>query len=205
MPTDPNATQDPAPDPIEDTQADGSQDTAPDTQGSTVDWETRYKELQKRATKAERERDLLRQQATPAPDEDEEEPEDEAEPAPTAKASPAANSRVQRDLWNLAEQLYGSDAVEAYGHAQRLVSRAETPADYIAAFEAYHERRLAGATPKAAAAPAQGEQAPQRRIESNRPDASPDLTELDRQAEAAAAKGDLRGVLAARIEKTLRR
>ena len=197
MPTDPTATQDPAPDPIEDTQADGEQDTAPDTQGSTVDWESRYKELQKRATRAERERDLLRQQATTTSDEDEEEPAEEVtEPAPRNRS----NERVQRDLWNLAEQLYGENAVEAYGRAQRLVERAETPADFIAAFEAYHEARLKGSAP-AAAAQAQGEQPPQRRIESNRPDASPDLNQLDQKAEAAKGRGDLRGFLAAQLER----
>ena len=197
MPTDPTATQDPAPDPIEDTQADGEQDTAPDTQGSTADWESRYKELQKRATRAERERDLLRQQATTTSDEDEED-EEVAEPKPATRSK--TNDRVQRDLWNLAEQLYGENAVEAYGRAQRLVERAETPADFIAAFEAYHEARLKGSAP-AAAAQAQGEQPTQRRIESNRPDASPDLTQLDQKAEAAKGRGDLRGFLAAQLER----
>lgn len=200
MPTDPTATQDPAPqDPIEDNQqADGSQDKAKDNQGSTVDWESQYKELQKRATKAERERDILRQQATDTSDEDEEEPAEEVtEQKPRTRPN---NDRVQRDLWNLAEQLYGENAVEAYGRAQRLVERAETPADFIAAFEAYHEARLKGSTP-AAAAQAQGEQPPQRRIESNRPDASPDLNQLDQKAEAAKGRGDLRGFLAAQLER----
>lgn len=201
MPTDPNATQDPAPDPSEDTQADGSQDTAPDTQGSTVDWESRYKELQSRASKIERERDLLRQQSTPASQDDGyDEPDEEPAPPPTRQAAAPATDRLSRDSWALAEQVYGQPALDAYGRAARLLDRAQTPADYVAAFEAYHEARIGGAKPAAAAQAAQAP-ASQPRIESNRPDASPDLSVIDQKAEAAQAKGDLKGYFAAKLEK----
>lgn len=197
---DPTATHDDdAQDPTEDTLADESQDTAPDTQGSTVDWESRYKELQKRATRAERERDLLRQQTSAESDEDEEEDEEEVE-APSARTQ-TTNDRLARDSWTLAEQIYGESALDAYGQAAKLLNRAVTPADHIAAFETYFERRLAGATPEQAKAQAKGDPAPQRRIESNRPDASPDLTDIDRKAEAAKGRGDLRGFLAAQLER----
>jgi hypothetical protein len=202
VPTDPHATPDAAPDPTEDTPADGDQDTAPDTQGSTDDWEHRYKQLQGRASRAERERDLLRQQLEAASDEDvddEEADEDDAPEEPEQRAQGA--DRLARDSWALAEQVYGESAIEAYSAAYRLLDRAVTPADHVAAFEAYHERRLKGASPAAAAAPAQGGQPAQPRIESNRPDAGPDLTDIDRRAEAARASGDSRGWLQTQLEK----
>lgn len=194
MPTDPNATPAPEPDPPEDTQADSAADTAADTQGSS-DWESRYKQLQSRTSKVERERDLLRQQVSTVDDEPEEEPEPE-EP----KRREQSTDRLARDSWTLAEQVYGEQALDAYGRAAKLLDRAVTPADHVAAFEAYHEARIAGAKPPVAAAQAQGE-APQPRIESNRPDAGPDLTEIDREVEAAKAKGDSRGYFAAQLKR----
>lgn len=201
MPTDPNATQGSAPDPIEDTPADEPQDTAPDTQGSSVDWETRYKQLQSRASKAERERDLLRQQieASSEEDDDDDFADDEEEPVPH-QAPDRGAERLSNDSWQLAEQVYGEDALAAYIPAAKLLNRAVTPADHVAAFEAYHQARLEGAKPKPAVAAAQGEP-PQPRIESNRPDESPDFTDIDRKAEAAKAKGDSRSWIQAQLER----
>ncbi len=200
MPTDPNATPDPALDPTEGTPADESEGTAEDTQGSSVDWEKKYREAQKVISKQGQELGLYRQQSTDESDEDEEEDEeDEPEPQPRQRER-ASEDRLAGDSWVLAEQLYGAEAVTAYGKAAKLWNRAVTPADHVAAMEAYHEARLAGATPQQAASPQAQGNAPQPRIESNRPDEGPNQTEIDRKAEAAKAKGDSRGWLSAQLE-----
>lgn len=195
MPTDPNATQDPALDPDEDNPADEGQDTAPDTQGSSGDWEKRYKELQKLTSRVQRENQLLREQGPSEADDDEEaeEPEYE-EPAPRR-----GSDRLAQDSWALAESVYGTEAIDAYVPAAKLWNKAQTPADFVAAFEAYHLARLKGAAPQQAAAASPEPRQP--RVESNRPDESPDLASIDREAEAAKAKGDIRGLLAARLQR----
>jgi hypothetical protein len=194
-PTDPNATLAAAAEPIPDTQPDAKQDTAADTQTGTVDWEKRYKELQSHTA---RQIDTLRRQVeVSSPDDDEPAPDPVETPEPQGQPS----ARLTRDSWQLAESIYGGEAIDAYGRAATLLERAQTPADYVAAFEAYHQRRLEGAAPKQAAAqaPAQGE--PQQpRVESNRSDTSP-RNELDQEAEAALAKGDSRGFFLAQLRK----
>lgn len=202
VPTDPNATLDPAPDPAEDTQDGESQDTAADTQGSSVDWETRYKELQRHSTRREqaltRELELLRSsESDDEPEEEDEEPEPEPQPRQRDRTT---DDRLERDSWTLAEQVYGPEALAAYGRGAKLLQRAVTPSDHVAAFEAYHQARLEGAKPKQAAAAAQPKgESPEPRIESNRPDESPEPTDFDRQAEAAMAKGDSRSYISAKL------
>jgi len=196
VPTDPTATLDPEQDPETDTLPPETEDTAEDTQGTTVDWETRYKQLQQLKDRqlAEVNRKLADLQASP--DEDEDEDEDE-EPATSG------SERLEADSWRLAEREYGRESITAYTKAARLLDRASTPSDYVAAFEAYHEARLEADLKKYAkeaegAAP--GTRPTQPPIESNRPDVSP-RNNLDREAEAALAKGDSRGFLLAQVRK----
>jgi hypothetical protein len=187
VPANPNATPDDAAGPDEDTQPDANQDTAADTQGS-VEWEAKYREAQKVISRQGQELGLLRRVD---PEQDDETEDEEPEPEPEPTRTPASD-RLERDSWALAEQIYGEDSIAAYGRAAKLLDRAATPADYVAAFEAYHQARLGDGKPAAAAVPAQGNGSPQQHIESNRPDASPP-TDLDQAAEAALAKGDSRG------------
>jgi hypothetical protein len=201
VPTDPNATQDPAQDPTEDNPADESLDTAPDTQGSSVDWEQKYREAQKLISKQGHELGIYRQSATESNEDDEEAEEEEPEPQPQRRDR-SVESRLELESWQLAEQVYGEEALAAYTRSAPLLDRAVTPADYVAAFEAYHQARLGGVKPAkaAAAAQAQGEP-PQPRMESNRPDEGPDQTQIDQRAEAAKAKGDSRGWIQTQLEK----
>jgi len=192
VPTEPSAPQPDAPGPDEGTPEDAGQDTAQDTQRTTADWESRYREAQKVIAKQGQELGIYRK--APAAREDPE-PEEEPDPEPVRGTS---SSRLEKDSWRLAEQIYGEEAIAAYGRAATLLDRAATPADYVAAFEAYHQRRLEGAAP-AKAAPA-ASAAEQTHTESNRPDAGP-RTDFDQEAEAALAKGDSRGFLLAQIRK----
>jgi hypothetical protein len=192
---DPNATLDAGEDPTADTLDGESQDTDTDTQGATVDWETRYKQLQSFST---RQIAALQRQVESAPveDEDEDEEDDDEEPDPNA-----GSERLERDSWRLAEQEYGKESVAAYGKAARLLDRASTPADYVGAFEAYYTARLEADTKRYAKESGKAQGGPsQPRIESNRPDAAP-RNNLDPDAEAALAKGDSRGYLLAQIRR----
>jgi hypothetical protein len=196
VPQDPNATLDPEQDPAADTQPETSQDGQQDTPQATVDWETRYKQLQalKDRQLAEANRKLAELQS--APDEDDDEGTDEQEePAPNAGAE-----RLERDSWRLAEKEYGRSAINAYGKAARLLDRASTPSDYVAAFEAYYTARLDSETKEYAKQAKAAPEDAQPPTESNRPDVSP-RNDLNQEAEAAFAKGDSRGFLLAQIRK----
>jgi hypothetical protein len=196
VPTDPTATLDPEQDPETDTLSDTAEDTAEDTQGTTVDWETRYKQEQIHISRQAAEIKTLKAQlAEPAEvDDDDDEPDEPEEPDGSA--------RLERDSWRLAEKEYGRASITAYTKAARLLDRASTPSDYVAAFEAYHAARLEYELKRFAkeaegAAPERPTQPP---IESNRPDVGP-RNNLDREAEAALAKGDSRGFLLAQVRK----
>jgi hypothetical protein len=102
---------------------------------------------------------------------------------------------LEQDSWRAAEALYGESAIEAYSAAYPLYERAQTPADYIAAFEAYHEVRSQGGTPADAAAAAGNgtrrtrAEAVQPRVDANRSDAGPD--QIDKAVEEARKGTDL--------------
>jgi hypothetical protein len=164
-----------APDPTEDTPDDDSEDTADDQPEGSIDWEARYKEAQKAIAKQGRELAAFRQSE---PDEsDEDEPDDEDEP--TEVEAPA--EQYERDSWKLAESLYGEEAIDAYTAAEKLTRKATTPADWVAAFEAYHEIRSGKRRAEPDPAPADGrksrDKAVEPRVDNNRSDQAPDLTQ----------------------------
>ena len=104
---------------------------------------------------------------------------------------------LEADSWRAAEATYGEGAVEAYTAAYEIFERAQTPADYIAAFEAYHDIRSNGGSPADAAAAAGGAQpkrtraeATQPRVDLNQSDAGPDLN-ADKNVAEARKSGDL--------------
>lgn len=174
-----------APEPTEDTPADDSEDTAAaDQPDGSIDWEARYKEAQKTISRQGRELSAYRSGESDESDEDEpDEPDDE--PDDEADAAPA--SAYEQDSWKLAEALYGEDAIAAYEAASALARKASTPADWVAAFEAYHEIRAGGGKQKKGAAKdaADGRQSRDKalepRVDPNRSD-GPDLTDTFEEA-----------------------
>ena len=170
------------------------QDTPGDAEQPT-DFEARFKESQKVIARQGQELGVWRRgevpvtergrQAAAAPDEGGEGPDDSEYVAV-----------LEQDSWRAAEALYGESAVEAYTAAFDIFERAQTPADYIAAFEAYHEIRTNGGSQADAAAGAAGEgkkrtraEATQPRVDLNRSDAGPDLN--DKDVAEARKSGDL--------------
>jgi hypothetical protein len=202
----PTATSDADADPAEDTHDGDDEDTAQDTPEPGQpkdDWEARYKEAQKVIGRQGAELRILRGVDTADDDEDEgdEESDDDFEEPADRSGPDDGLDGLARDSWALAEARYGEEAVDAYKAAYRVYSRAETPADFIAAFEAYHEIRSGGGSKADASAAADGagngkpkrQDAIEPRVDTNRSDASPDLDGLESQFEEAKAKGDLRG------------
>lgn len=201
VPPDPNTIPDPAQDPDADTPGDESEDTAADTQGNTGDWETRYRNLQSHTSQKidqlQRQLEALTTQGDDdeaAGEDDSDEEEDEA-PVRDRRAE-----RLERESWALAEQVYGGDTIKAYEKAAVLFDKAQTPADYIAAFEAYHQARLGGGQKKAQRQ-AQDDSSQQPQVDPNRPDASPRNDNLNREAEEARARGDSRGFFLAQVRR----
>lgn len=176
------ATFDPQQDPAEDTLADGTEDTDQDDAENTVDWEKRYRDLQSFTTKRI---EQLQSQLMGGDegDEDAEEEDDDEEPDDAGTAS-----RLEQQNWALAEQMFGGAAIKAYERAAKLMDRAQTPADYVAAFEAYHQARIGGTKKPNTRQQAQADE-PSQPVDANRPDTSP-RTDFDRQAEEARASGN---------------
>jgi hypothetical protein len=196
-PSDPNATLEDDQDPDEDTLTDPAEDTDQDTQGA-VDWEARYKQLQAYSTRRDQELAAAREGSDDGDDEDEDEEGYEEEPD-------EAPDRLMLDSWRLAEKEYGKEAIRAYDKAARILDRASTPADYMAAFEAYHADRLASEVKKfekqqqqSGGGQAQG-QTSRPPVDTNRADAAP--RNYDAQSEAALAKGDSRSWLLAQVQR----
>lgn len=164
------------------------------TPQAPTDWENRYKAAQAELTKqqmarAAAERALEALRAEPAPEDDE---------APTA-ARPArrtseSNQEWQKRAlaaeWQIASSVYGPEVIEAYNAAQDLVARATTPADYVTAFEAFHQAR-SKVTPQAPA-PAALTPVAAPVVDSNRSD-TPASTERDQAVREAVEKKDLLG------------
>ena len=197
-PTDDLATRgEPQQDPTEDTQADGAADTDQDDAENTIDWKERYQELQ-----SAKDRKIAELQAKlaggPSQDDDEEDEgaddEDDDEPAESR-----GGDRLEEQNWALAETVFGSDAIKAYGKSATLLERAQTPADFVGAFEAYHQARLRGAAKPKRQQQAQASE-PSQPVDANRSDAAP-RNDLDRQAEEALARGDSRSWLTAQVKR----
>lgn len=156
---------------------------ADDTPGS--DPETRLAEAQGLITRQQQELALFRGKAS--------QPEESA--AGETTSSDDFLARATQDSWTLAEKLYGEQAIDAYRTAQQLLDRAATPADYMAAFEAYHDIRSgkADAKPEAGAAVAGKTRAEaiQPRVDANRSDPGPDLSNADEKLSEARKAGSL--------------
>ena len=201
MATEPDAAADADEDPSEETPDSDDAEQAKETPESEqpIDWEARYKEAQKAISRQGAELKILRRGEVESDEADDEEYEDEADDAEPAQPQSRGAAQLERDSWELAEQRYGPEAIEAYASASRIINRASTPADFVAAFEAYHEIRSNGGSKEEATAAATGTQKQSRakavepRVDLNRSDAGPDLNDLESQFAGAKAKGDLKG------------
>jgi hypothetical protein len=126
----------------------------------------RLKEAQRTITQQAQELALFRKQA--------------ADGEPETDGNDPYQARLEAESWTLAEQVYGEDAIEAYRAAADLIEQAVTPADYMAAFEAYHAIRSgeASASTEDSGKPSRAE-ATTPRVDTNRSDLGPDLQDAD--------------------------
>lgn len=192
-----------------DTQAPLGTDTAANTQQSPqpIDWQARYRALQAEFTAkaqavASRDAELekLRAQADAGDDET-----DEDAPAQRRKASRASEreaalaAALEEAEWTIARSIYPDEVIDAYASAAGLLERAQTAADYVGAFEAYHQARNRGATPQQAAEAAPTPAVPPI-ADSNRSDA-PVLPEIENQLREAAQKRDLTSWVGAKLKQ----
>ena len=133
-------------------------EATPPSPAPTVDWEARNKALQAELTRqqmaraaAERERDALKLDR-PEPDDDSDGPT----PArPAKRNSEAAVGWQRRALtaeWQIARSVFGNEVVDTYEVSAGLLGSAATPADYVNAFETYHQARSKGMTHQQAVA-----------------------------------------------------
>lgn len=192
--------QDPEADTPDDVDEPDETETPDQPEQPDTDWETRYKEQQKLLDRQGAELGIYRRGGTPTQrgGRREAEPADDGEPddAGDDDGEDGFVQSLSAESWELAEARYGPEAVGAYGAAYRILERAQTPADFIAAFEAYHNVRSQGGTAEDAAAAASGSgtrrsraQAVQPKVDPNRSDAGPDLT--DKDVEEARKSNDL--------------
>jgi hypothetical protein len=184
-----------------DTPTAAAPDTGANTQQSPqpTDWESRYKASQAELTRKSqaliaRERDLedLRAASTESDEGDEEAPQPGRKPNRQAETIAKYEERLAEAEWTIARSIYDDSTIDAYSSAATLLESAETATDHVAAFEAYHQARLGGATP-AAAAPTVGAPPPSAvapRADSNRSDA-PVLPDVEAQLREASEKHDL--------------
>jgi hypothetical protein len=194
-----------APDPIEGTPPAATPvpaEATPPSPAPTVDWENRYKAAQAELTRqqmaraqAERERDALKLGSEPDDD-----PDVSTPPRPAKRNSEAAVEWQKRALaaeWQNASSVFGAEVIADYTRSAELLSSAATPADYVNAFEVYHQARSKGMThQQAVAEAAPPPTAPV--VDSNRSD-GPLLTEVDQKLREAAAANDLKGWIAAKL------
>lgn len=213
MPEEPAAAPAEEQEPVADTPDPEAKEPAEETPQATaqIDWKQRHDDLkqnsQRAISKQGLELALLRKGQTPEaePEADAESDEDSDEPV-AAAAAVTSSERFESDSWRLVEQLYGSEAVDAYEAGYRILRVAETPADHVAAFEAYHEVRMGGGKAPAdekAPAAAKGRtkaEAVQPRVDTNQSDAGPDPS-IDKTIEEAKGKGDLMGFARAAVKK----
>jgi len=176
---------DDGPDPAADTPDDEAEDTAEDDaeSGQQNDWTPKDRreatrkvtELGQENARLKRELELARGTSESDEDEDDEEPDESDDALP---------ERLERQNWELAEQVYGKDAVKAYNKVWwPLYEKAETPADFMAALMAFANAVGKGEAPAAAVGGGQSRQeATQPRVDPNRSDGSPDSD--DKLAEA---------------------
>jgi len=177
-------------------------EATPPSPAPTVDWETRYKAAQAELTRqqqaraaAERERDALKfSQAEPDDDSDAPTPA-----RPARRNSEAAVEWQKRALaaeWQNARSVFGEEIIADYARSAELLGSAATPADYVNAFEVYHQARSKGMTHQQAVAEA-APPPPSPVVDSNRSD-GPLLAEVDQKLREAKAANDLMGWIAAK-------
>ena len=135
-------------------------------------------------------------------------PEGDDEQAPQARGASLLRQQLEAERsareqaeWQLAQSIYGSEITEPFIAATTLLTQAETYSDQVTAFEAYHQARLKGAQPPPAPATGtpQREAAVQPRVDPNR--GTPDLSDLNQQAEAARQASNLPGLIGALRQK----
>jgi hypothetical protein len=168
-------------DPTADTPDEDDEDTADDADDAPEqDWDPKSRDEARRKVseqgaenaRLKRELELLR-----GAEDDESEDDDEGDDDATADEG---SSRFEADSWALAQQVYGSAQVDAYDIYYGMWQRATTPADHIAALEAYRAAvdnggKLPGKKKSAASADDGGER-PSRedrlrpRVDTNRSD-----------------------------------
>jgi Skp family chaperone for outer membrane proteins len=183
-----------------DTQTAAAPDTGANTQQSPqpMDWESRYKASQAELTR--------KSQALIAKDQELDElrisgeGDEEGDDTPRVRKSnrqseavAAMQERLEEAEWTIARAIYDEPTIDAYATAATLLEKADTAADHVAAFEAYHQARLGGATPAVAASAPAGAPPPaavQPRVDSNRSDA-PVLPDVEAQLREATEKHDL--------------
>jgi hypothetical protein len=169
-------------DPSEDTPADPAEAPAEADDTSGSDPQARLAEAQRLITQQAQELALFRGKA--------QEPEADSEPAPGDDFL----ARATQDSWKLAETIHGAGAMDAYRVAWQLYEKAATPADYVTAFEAYHQIRSGKIATKPGGAPAAGKtraEATQPRVDANRSDPGSDPANAEAQIAEARKSGSL--------------
>lgn len=193
MAADDRTPLDPDPDPTEGDEEPEAEETAEADDQPGSDQPDEIASLRGENARLAQELEMFRRQATEADD----------EAGGEDSSSDDFLARATQDSWALAERLHGAEAIDAYRVAFRLVERAQTPADHVTAFEAYHKIR-SGELP----APASGKagdkaKAPTRaeatapRVDANRSDPGSDLANAQEQIVEAKRKGSLPGFAAA--------
>lgn len=182
-----------------DTPTAAAPDTGANTQQSPqpTDWQARYKALQADNTRnkqalIDRDRELADLRAESPESDDDEEPPARVRKNRQSESVAEYKERLEEAEWTIARAIYDEPQIEAYSAAATLLEAATTASDHVAAFEAYHQARLGGATP-AAAAPTVGAPPPSAvapRADSNRSDA-PVLPDVEAQLREASEKHDL--------------
>jgi hypothetical protein len=199
--TDSDATLPGTATPAADTSPVGSEDTAqttPPPAQPTEDWQARYKALQTEFTRKAQalsgaESELAELRSAPAAS-DEDDDEAPKRGGRESAALVAARDRAEQAEWQIAEMVHWTEAVEAYALQAQMEGTAQTASDRITAFvaaaEKYHQARLGGATPAAAAPsglPTRAE-AVQPRVDQNQSDA-PAPSNLDPKRYEGGANG----------------
>lgn len=183
MAKDQDPLEDEAPDPTaeaEDTPDDESEDTAEADDSGQSDWTPKDRsEATRKITEQALENKRLQKELEAARSQAQ-------EPDEGDEADPGIDEYIEDQNALLAAELYGEDVVNAAQAVWPLLESAQTTADFMALFEAYHEKRSAGATATEAAAAAgttNGAQSRQDalapRVDTNRSDGSPDSSRLE--------------------------
>jgi hypothetical protein len=185
---------DATPDPTEDTPDEEAEDTAEADDSSQTDWTPRDRsEATRKITELAQENARLRREA---------ETRTTTEPTDGEDDDPTGDYLADQNAL-LAGELYGEEVTEAAAAVWPLLEVASTTADYLAAFEAYHEARSKGISPAAAASGATNksrQEQVQPRVDTNRSDGSPDS---DEKLAEARKSGDLAKFAAAAVAQLM--